>query len=271
MPTPQEKLEKLKSLFKLVDESVSKADFEKFFALIVKILSEIKKRNEDGMAAMIKRFSDMAQKIDGDKTTELSEMKKRVMSYCDSELEKMTGEHKREMEKIDAKVASLKDGKDSDPVTVAQIASKLTQEALKPLLPTIEQIEQDLPKLGEKIRDGLELLKDEDRLDVSAIKGLEDLIKKEKQVVRVGGGGYSKIAADSHDINWTVIGTGDGTTTEFTLTYAPDPILSLEIKVGNADMFVTDDFTYSSSTRKITFLTDSTPADGAKIRQKCKI
>ncbi len=37
------------------------------------------------------------------------------------------------------------------------------------------KIENDLPKLGQKTRDGLELLQGEERLDISAIRGVEDL------------------------------------------------------------------------------------------------
>ena len=56
--------------------------------------------------------------------------------------------------------------------TVALEASKMAQEELLPLIPSIDEIQDDLPKLGPQIRDGLELLKGEDRLDSSAIKGL---------------------------------------------------------------------------------------------------
>jgi len=38
----------------------------------------------------------------------------------------------------------------------------------------VDKVEKDLPKLGEPIRDSLELLKDEDRLDASAVKNLPD-------------------------------------------------------------------------------------------------
>lgn len=74
-----------------------------------------------------------------------------------------------------------KDGKDGispDYTTLALEASKLTEERLKPFIPTLEQLEQDIPKLGESIRDSLELLQDEDRLDIKSIKGVDELEKK---------------------------------------------------------------------------------------------
>lgn len=49
----------------------------------------------------------------------------------------------------------------------------------------IQRIEDDLPQLGERIRDGLELLRDEDRLDASAIKNLPEATREV-----VGGMGH---------------------------------------------------------------------------------
>jgi len=72
-----------------------------------------------------------------------------------------------------------KDGKTPlvDTSTIALRASMLAIDKLLPSIPTIEQIEQDLPKLGEPIRDSLELLKDDERLNASAIKGLGKMHK----------------------------------------------------------------------------------------------
>src|SRR3990167_32225 len=51
----------------------------------------------------------------------------------------------------------------------------------------IETIENDLPKLGERIRDGLELLEDEDKLSIKAIKDLEDKLKNLEKKIKMGG------------------------------------------------------------------------------------
>ena len=69
-------------------------------------------------------------------------------------------------------------GKDAEPVDTVKIAldaQKGAYEELLPKMPTIEQIEADIPKLGNPIRDSLELLQKDDRLDASAIKGLEKM------------------------------------------------------------------------------------------------
>lgn len=64
----------------------------------------------------------------------------------------------------------------------------------------IEKVEQDLPQLGEPIRDSLELLTGNERLDRKSIKGLDDydeiseLARKPKASF---GGGLSRGVADS--------------------------------------------------------------------------
>ncbi len=46
----------------------------------------------------------------------------------------------------------------------------------------VKKIEADLPKLGEPVRDSLELLQGENRLDKKAVKGIEELEKKIEEV-----------------------------------------------------------------------------------------
>lgn len=61
------------------------------------------------------------------------------------------------------------------------------QEPVELDIPSIDEIEdrieQNLPKYGEKFRDGLELLKGDERLDVSAIKGLKEMFKDNKPTI----------------------------------------------------------------------------------------
>lgn len=85
-------------------------------------------------------------------------------------------------------------------IQIAIEASKMAQEAIKPLIPvipplpsipTIEDIENDLPKLGERIRDGLELLKGEDRLDSSSIKNLPEVLEQNNNKIVSGYGGLN--------------------------------------------------------------------------------
>lgn len=96
-------------------------------------------------------------------------------------------------------------GKDAvvDTENVALEASKLALEKIKPSIPTIEQIEKDIPKLGEPIRDSLELLPPDKWLSKDYIAGLEDydevskLAREPRKVVNQysGGGGARQFIA----------------------------------------------------------------------------
>ena len=107
-----------------------------------------------------------------------------------------------------------RDGISPDPVKIAVEASKMAQEELLPLIPTITTIEEDLPVLGDKIRDSLELLSGEERLDASAIKGLKEELEKLKtelsemisSIPRRGGGGKKITSVRSQDLTSQVNG-----------------------------------------------------------------
>lgn len=74
-----------------------------------------------------------------------------------------------------------RDGKNAPSPDIADIVSKasaMTEDRLLPFIPKIDDIENDIPKLGQKIRDSLELLQGDERLDVSAIKGLKENLER---------------------------------------------------------------------------------------------
>ena len=75
-----------------------------------------------------------------------------------------------------------KDGKDAispvvDESSIVERATKQALDKVLPTIPTIEQIEERLPVLGESVRNSLELLQDDDRIDVKFIKGLDKMEK----------------------------------------------------------------------------------------------
>jgi len=74
--------------------------------------------------------------------------------------------------------------------TIAYAAAKLVEASLTPLIPKIEDIEKDLPKLGERIRDSLELLGPEaEKLGIEAIKDLRKELDALKQFTKMSGSG----------------------------------------------------------------------------------
>jgi len=96
-------------------------------------------------------------------------------------------------------------GIDAKPIDTAPIVARATEStllALKPLIPKITDIEEELPQLGEEIRDGLELLRGEERLDKKAIRGLDDYseVSRLARIKSTSGGGGGSIARNFYQL-----------------------------------------------------------------------
>ena len=139
-----------------------------------------------------------------------------------------------------------------DYAAIINEAVKKTVEALTPLIPIPEEVK------AEKIRELLETLEGEERLDKSAIKGLDEELKDIRNLPR--GGGASRRVFQPYRDDFSAL--TDGTTKIFYLTRAP-------LQTETAMVFGTDyptilrptiDFTI---TNKTLTLTDQVPAPSA--------
>lgn len=81
------------------------------------------------------------------------------------------------------------DGKNGTNPDVNDVVLEATAQ-LVPLIPKIQDLEKQIPQLGEPIRDSLELLVGDDRLDKSAIKGLEEFTRRAETFI--GGGSIAR-------------------------------------------------------------------------------
>lgn len=187
MPT---KLEKLQELIKIVNESPSKEEFLANFKIIVDLIKKLKQANKEEMASLDTKYSEIVSGIKENYNKDMAEVKKKALTYCMQEMEKMMDNHKEKMEKMEEKMNGM--GDELRPKMVEETMHLMT-EKLTPMIPTVEAIEKDLPKLGEPIRDSLELLEGDERLEIQAIKDLrEELDELKKQINKrfaVGGGG----------------------------------------------------------------------------------
>jgi glycerol-3-phosphate cytidylyltransferase-like family protein len=127
---------------------------------------------------------------------------------------------------------------------VTEVIEKIDETA------TVEKIERDIPKLGERIRDGLELLQDEDRLDASAIKNLEKIIRKiigEQKPIYVGGSSTGGHIVKTYDFSDSL----NGVTKTFSL---PAFWRIIDVQIGTIPpLRPTIDYTSDASAMTITF------------------
>jgi hypothetical protein len=164
-----------------------------------------------------------------------------------------------------------KDGKDGETPDISKIVLEAKNKALNELLPkipTLEQLEQRLPVEGEFYRDALELLKEDDRLALTAIKGLDDypevsrLAKLSKNGF-IGGGSIARNFYQLFDVPQSYsgqsgkvvkvkttedgleFGTGGGSSVSFgTTTQIP------YMNVGGTDFIYSSKFTFDGNKLK---------------------
>ena len=134
------------------------------------------------------------------------------------------------------KGADGKPGKDADTHQIASVASKIALQELLPQIPKLEDYAENLPIFGEEIRDGLELLKGEERLDASAIKNLPKLIENKI----VGGGSIARNFYQLFDVPQTYLGNeGDSLRVNATGTgleyYTPSSDTDEKVKYDAGD------------------------------------
>ena len=221
---------KLEEIITFFDKThLSTDDFIKSFSVIVKIIKDLKKTNENEFDLIHKNFSLMSDKLQNDTGSGVANNKKEMMDYCHAEMEKMYKEHEKMMAGMDAKMKEVKDGKDADEAII--VGKVLAQ------IPTPKEIAKEIT-FG----------------DISIMKGFQDIINEIKNDLKksipvssgrfFGGSVVHKFMDDE-----IPTGTKNGTNTIFTVSKSP---LSLKVYRGGARQRVGEDYTLSNKT--ITFI-----------------
>lgn len=257
-----EKLKDFRDILIQLSGGITKKDFISSFKKILSIVLDIEKKLIKRINGIIETSKQEQEALKKATEADLSDL----IAQTEQKVEEALKEQEESLNFVKDKARRIKnftngkDGKDAD-------ETKIVEKVLNKIkLPEQKEIILDN---AEKIRDKLELLKENERLEITAINGLQEKLDElsKRKLGSGGGGGFSKIHFEIHHIDNELIGTGDGTTTEFTLDHLPNPIASLRIIVGNGELFQTDDWTISGKT--ITFLTP--PPNGAKIRGSYRI
>ena len=168
-------------------------------------------------------------------------------------VKKLEDDHSLRMKGVDERMAQVKDGRDG-------------LVGLRGL-----RGERGSPDTAELIRNKLEILKGDERLDASAIKGLENLDKDIKTLKArpFGGGGISQAAARDLFVEIDLTGELDGATTEFNIP-AVWRIIAVELSSYPGGALRNEvHFTYTPTTIKFLDTIDQTSQ--LKSDQHCKI
>lgn len=174
--------------------------------------------------------------------------RKSTKKTLDDTLASLLKDFRAYSDKIDARIASLKDGEDADESIVADIAAELVLERM--------ELSSTLAQYGESFRDGLELLPEGSKLSIDAIEGLEELlinIKKTRGAVTMGGAVAARDFIKTIDLSAQL----DGVTATFNLPAVYNIVSVATSSFPNILRPVID---YTWTTTSITFTSQIDPA-----------
>jgi len=240
------KIAKLEQLLKLANEGLTREEFIEFLGNIVKLVKRVEIRLDDAISGMSETHIKLKDKIKSDSELSLTDLR----ALMGKEMSRINKSIDDKIKEADTKLGEVKNGengKDADEV-------KIVKNVLAQIV--IPEYKETILDDAFEIRNKLETLNDDDRLEIVAIKDLREELDEIKQIKSqsLGGGGLSKISMDIHILDpYTPTGTVNGTNKDFVLQRLPNPSTSLKVYKDGQKMQLTTDYTLSDKT--ITFVT----------------
>jgi hypothetical protein len=219
------KFQELSDVLKIVNrDKVTHSEMTDFFNTFVKAMREVKLQ----MSKFVVENRDEVLKKLNVSITEMKIVRDKLSSeFNDLPLEEIRG--------IAQKVARDLTEMRTLSKAIPDIKPLLKQiSMLRASIPTIEDIENDLPKLGTQVRNALELLRGEDRLNVSAIDGVDEMFKEIKKLIAA----QNKLGSISVR---TTTGSSSGVGAWSTPAETPDGIITVFTVGGSAPTDVSSD------------------------------
>jgi ElaB/YqjD/DUF883 family membrane-anchored ribosome-binding protein len=211
---------------------------------VVKLVKKIEAKNIEDINAITKTLTAVVEKLKEDTGSNVEELKKQAMAYCEQETERLKKQHEQMMGMVEQKMAEVQNGLDGKDADEERIINDVIE---KVQVPVLDKLGKSLPTLGIAIRDGLELLNGNERLDASAIKNLEEFLSKRE--TRVVSGGFNYGAIDLHFADpYTPTGLVDGINKDFELNNVPNPASSLKVWCDGQKKQLATDYTLSGTT-----------------------
>lgn len=168
-------MKRLEELASLLDRGVTKDDFEKAFKIVLDTIDSFRKGNSKEFDLIHKTIEALSKKVQEDATTDIATIRVEALKVVNKALKDQT----TGMNLIRDKVRSLKDGRTPK-------ISDIVPQVLQALPPDVEETPT-------QVRDKLETLIGDERLDKSAIKGIEQLEENIRNIeIRPVKGGGAK-------------------------------------------------------------------------------
>jgi hypothetical protein len=158
-----------KALLALFEDHLGKKEFVKAFENVVTRVQAIEKRLVEDMKALVKTVEEKTERGQGETTENFEALKTELLAGFEAEIVALRNAVSDRLTSVDNRMREVRDGLDADPQAI--------KEALLKEIKLPEQKEQ-LTDTPEDIRNKLEVLQGDERLDASAIKGLRTALRK---------------------------------------------------------------------------------------------
>jgi hypothetical protein len=203
MSQTDKKLELLRTLSLLDPDRLTKDDFVKSFRGVIDAFKQREDKFATDFANLHTTLTNRAKQLEDGNATDLTAWKKEATQLRDSVAASLTASINAKLQEVDAKLATIKNGDDADEERVTQ--------AVLDRMPTPFD-----PDSAEDIRNKLELLTGDERLDPKAILGLVERLdalekKAGEKAEFIGGGIIGRNYIQFYDLSSLL----DGSTTTF--------------------------------------------------------
>ena len=163
------------------DDTLTKEMFLKSFENVVSLILKMQAKNDDTISNLEKTYELLKERVQNDYHSKVSLSVKEIKDLVKAQVDRIVAEHEKKMMSVDEKMAQVHSGIDGKNADETQVVQDVLAQIK---LPAYKETVLDGP---DEIRNKLELLQGEERLDKSAIKGLEDEIRNLKDmIVNVG-------------------------------------------------------------------------------------
>ena len=241
-------------LTEMLKESLTRSEFEEIAVKLANHVKNIEAKTNSDFERISNALSSASENVKNTTASDFKSLKEETAKLVKQNLSSLKETLEGKIIDMEFKVANLRNGKDADE---KKIVGKVLE---KIVIPKIEEIENNLPKLGEQIRNSLELLEGDERIDISAIKGLKKYMEKtgKKGVLdtsEIGGLRPAETGVEA------VSGVLNGVNKAFTVSLVPK-----FITVNGQSMYDGCGYTLSSVSGVLTVTLDNAPESTEIIR-----
>jgi len=179
------RLKTFKEIAKLLQDSVTKEEFQLLAEKLVATVKEIKNATDNELKTINNTLAEVLQTVSTRLSDGEKELKDSLTKSIDDTMSKMMLEHEAMMAECDAKMGEMKDGEDGKDADEEAMLAKL-EAKIPPRMTAIE------------IRDALESIQPEDeQLNIEAIRGLKEILEKLEMKV----GAKTTVIGGSHPLS----------------------------------------------------------------------